>query len=116
MSWVQKLKAQEQTDDLDSNRALDELINHFKQRLLNEANLESITSLPPKERKSTIERLVLQMVSEEKLIVKKSELKQIVDFIIHESVGYGPLEKLLDDDTITEIMVNGPSEIFIERN
>lgn len=116
MSWVQKLKAQEQHDDLDSNRALDELINHFKQRLLNEANLESITSLPPKERKSTIERLVLQMVSEEKLIVKKSELKQIVDFIIHESVGYGPLEKLLDDDTITEIMVNGPSEIFIERN
>lgn len=116
MSWVQKLKSQEQVEAIDSNRVLDELINHFKQRLLREANLESITSLPPNERKQTIERLILQMVSEEKIIIKKRELKQIVDFIINESVGYGPLEKLLADDTITEIMVNGPYEIYIERN
>ncbi|RPF50073.1 CpaF family protein [Aquisalibacillus elongatus] len=116
MSWVQKLKAQEHSYEHQSNRALDDHINHFKQRLLNEANLETITSMPPDKRKETIENLVLQMVSEEKIILKKSELKQIVDFIIHESVGYGPLEKLLDDDSITEIMVNGPTEIYIERN
>ncbi|WP_164668234.1 CpaF family protein [Virgibacillus doumboii] len=116
MSWVNKLREQSVDAGHDVNRQVDELINHFKQRLVNEADLDAITSLPPKERKSTIEQLILQMISEEKVIVKKEELNQIVNFIINESVGYGPLEKLLADDSITEIMVNGPSDIFIERH
>ncbi|TRM12064.1 CpaF family protein [Lentibacillus cibarius] len=116
MSWVHKLRENGSADDMGTSGQLDELVNHFKQRLLNEANLDSITSLPSQERKQTIERLLLQMISEEKIIVKQEDLKQIVNFIINESVGYGPLEKLLADDSITEIMVNGPSEIYIERH
>ena len=40
---------------------------------------------------------------------------QLVDAITDDTLGHGPLEKLLADDTVTEIMVNGPSDVWIER-
>ena len=68
------------------------------------------------ERKQTIERLVLQMISEERVIIPNEQIEEIIQQLINESVGYGPLEALLKDDSITEIMVNGPNDVFIERN
>ncbi|MCF6139554.1 CpaF family protein [Alkalihalobacillus berkeleyi] len=93
----------------------DSWVRHYKSRLIKESNLESITTLPPQERKQTIERLVKQMIEEEKVIIPQHEMDQIIRQIINESVGYGPLEALLQDDSITEIMVNGPREVYIER-
>ncbi|GAK06091.1 type II/IV secretion system ATP hydrolase TadA/VirB11/CpaF, TadA subfamily [Geomicrobium sp. JCM 19037] len=83
--------------------------------MIGEANLESIIRLEPQERKQTIERLVVQMLEEERVIIPRSEMDQIIQRIINDSVGYGPLESLLKDDDITEIMVNGPTDIFIEK-
>lgn len=55
------------------------------------------------------------MLEEERVIIPRSEMDQIIQRIINDSVGYGPLESLLKDDDITEIMVNGPTDIFIEK-
>ncbi|MEC2057635.1 CpaF family protein [Peribacillus psychrosaccharolyticus] len=103
--------------DWDVNRSQTDIwIRHYKTRLIKETNLENITTLAPMERKVTIERLVKQMIEEEKVIIPNEQIDQIIQQIINESVGYGPLEVLLRDESITEIMVNGPNEIFIERN
>ena len=120
MSWVDKAsvfgsKQQNQRDWNVGLLQVDEWVRHYKNRLIKEANLESITMLPPVERKKTIERLVIQMIDEEKVIMTSDQTDQIIMKIINESVGYGPLESLLRDESITEIMVNGPKNVFIER-
>jgi pilus assembly protein CpaF len=45
-----------------------------------------------------------------------AEKEKLLDAILHDLLGFGPLEPLLQDDTITEIMVNGPRQIYIERH
>ncbi|WP_205683882.1 CpaF family protein [Brevibacillus migulae] len=94
---------------------VDHWVRHYKARLIKEADLKTITTLPPQERKQTIERLVYQMIEEEKVIIPRRDMEQIIEQLINESVGYGPLETLLRQNDITEIMVNGPREVYIER-
>ena len=49
------------------------------------------------------------MINEERVIIPNEQIRRyIIQQLINESVGYGPLEELLKDDSITEIMVNGP--------
>jgi pilus assembly protein CpaF len=48
--------------------------------------------------------------------IARSDRDRLVDEIVDDTVGHGPLERLLADDTITEIMVNGPHDVWIERN
>ncbi len=47
--------------------------------------------------------------------ISRDERERLADEIANDILGYGPLERLLADDSITEIMVNGPDEIWIER-
>ncbi|MDQ0337878.1 pilus assembly protein CpaF [Caldalkalibacillus uzonensis] len=119
MSWLHKAghwpkPSSGQAWDIEDYQ-VDKWVRHFKERIIKEANLESITALPEQERKQTIERLVYQMIEEERVIMPSQQINQIIEQIINESVGYGPLEALLKQDDITEIMVNGPREVYIER-
>ena len=47
--------------------------------------------------------------------VTRDERQRLIDEMVHEVTGFGPLEPLLADETITEVMVNGPNHIYIER-
>ena len=62
-----------------------------------------------------VEGLVGAMIREEGRIIAYVDRARIISFITNEIAGYGPLEVLLTDPSITEIMVNGPREVFIER-
>ncbi len=99
-----------------SNPYIDELVEHYKTRLLTETNLEELTSLRDGERRLSIERLINQFMAEEKVVIPSHEKESMLSRLIDESVGFGPLEALLKDDSITEILVNGPTEVFIEKN
>lgn len=92
-----------------------ELVDHYKSRILREANLEMLTNLPPGEMKLRIEQLISQFMSEEKVIIPRHDKEILLTRIIDESIGYGPLEPLLNDPTVTEILINGPKEIYIEK-
>lgn len=56
------------------------------------------------------------MLIEEKIIITEQDKAKLLTMILNDSVGYGPLEPLLKNEEITEIMVNSPTEIYIERN
>jgi pilus assembly protein CpaF len=64
----------------------------------------------------TIEGMYDQFLGQEGFILSRQERQRLFEQIVAEILGYGPLEPLLRDDTVTEIMVNGPDKIFIERN
>ena len=63
----------------------------------------------------TILDLFEQILSEENIVLSRPERARLFEQIAAEILGLGPLQTLLEDDTITEIMVNGPKNIYIER-
>jgi pilus assembly protein CpaF len=63
----------------------------------------------------TIEELFETILAEEKIVLSRPERRRLFEQIVAEILGLGPIEPLLADDTITEIMVNGGRNIYIER-
>jgi pilus assembly protein CpaF len=63
----------------------------------------------------TIEEMYDQILAQEGTILTRQERQRLFEQIVAEILGFGPLEPLLADESITEIMVNGPHRVFIER-
>jgi pilus assembly protein CpaF len=63
----------------------------------------------------TIEELFENILTEEKIVLSRPERRRLFEQIVAEILGLGPLEPLLADETVTEIMVNGAKNIYIER-
>ena len=63
----------------------------------------------------TIQELFEQILTEENIVLSRPERARLFEQIAAEILGFGPLQPLLEDDTITEIMVNGAKNIYIER-
>jgi len=65
--------------------------------------------------RSTIQDLFEQVLAEENIVLSRPERHRLFEQIAAEILGFGPLQPLLDDETITEVMVNGAKNIYIER-
>jgi pilus assembly protein CpaF len=89
----------------------------LKVRVQNKLLAELDTSVDPRspEVRSTIEELFTTILSEESIVLARGERQRLFEAIVAEILGLGPLEPLLQDDTLTEIMVNGPKNIYVER-
>ena len=91
-----------------------DLKTRVQNRLLSE--LEPSMDLTKKnEVRSHIEELFNAILAEESMVLARQERQRLFESIVAEILGFGPLEPLLADETITEIMVNGPKNIFVER-
>ena len=66
--------------------------------------------------RKTIEDLFESILTEEKIVLSRPERRRLFEQIVAEILGLGPLEPLLADESITEIMVNGGKNIYIERS
>ncbi|MFN2195244.1 MAG: CpaF family protein [Anaerolineales bacterium] len=71
------------------------------------------THLP--QMRQMIETLFNQVLAEENLLYTRSTRQTLLEWVTADIIGYGPLEPLLQDNSITEIMVNGPALVYIER-
>ncbi|MEA5078589.1 MAG: CpaF family protein [Anaerolineaceae bacterium] len=65
--------------------------------------------------RKTIQDLFDQILIEENFILSRSEKSRLFEQIAAEILGFGPLQPLLEDETVTEIMVNGAKSIYVER-
>ena len=65
--------------------------------------------------RTLIENLFNQVLAEENLLYTRSNRAKLLDWVIADILGYGPLEPLLEDSSITEVMVNGSKNVYIER-
>lgn len=65
--------------------------------------------------RTTIEEMFETILMEENIVLSRNERRRLFEQIVAEILGLGPLEPLLADETITEVMVNGPKNIYVER-
>jgi pilus assembly protein CpaF len=91
-------------------------VGYFKRKLLEEVEIAELVKLGPSQRRARLESLVAELLSREGPVLSSAARSRLIRQIVDESLGLGVLEPLLADETITEIMVNGPTEVWIERN
>jgi len=85
-------------------------------RIIDEVNLSSVEKIPVRELRPQIFELVAQHVSNERIVLNASELEQFVDDILNEMTGLGPIEPLLQDDSVNDILINTHKQIYVERH
>jgi pilus assembly protein CpaF len=90
-------------------------ISHYRRKLLEEVDLNELAKLDPQQRRARLERVVGHLLTREGPILSNAERTSLIRQIVDASLGLGVLEPLLADETITEIMVNGPTDVWIER-
>jgi pilus assembly protein CpaF len=76
---------------------------------------DSIRDVPSSEIREKMEAIVDRIIGEHGYAVTRDERLRLVEELVDDVTGLGPLEPLLLDKTITEVMVNGPKQIYIER-
>jgi pilus assembly protein CpaF len=75
----------------------------------------AVSALPPDRLGPEVERLVAEIANERRIQLNGREQRQVASDLVHDMLGLGPLQLLLDDESVTDIMVNGPDRVFIER-
>jgi pilus assembly protein CpaF len=98
------------TDDAD-----DALVADFREKLLDEIDLNELSKLDLPQRRARLERVMTHLVASRGPLLSSRERTSLIRRVVAEALGLGVLEPLLADDAVTEIMVNGPDQIFIER-
>ncbi len=91
-----------------------DLKTRVQNRLLSELD-QAIDLTRKNEVRAHIEELFNAVLAEESMVLARAERQRLFESIVAEIMGFGPLEPLLADETITEIMVNGPKNVFVER-
>ncbi|MGI9463569.1 MAG: CpaF family protein, partial [Aestuariivirgaceae bacterium] len=84
-------------------------------RLIDEINLPAIEKMPEAELKEQLTDLVKEYVADEKLALNSTELSDFIAEIFDELTGLGPIEPLLKDPTISDILINTHRQIYVER-
>lgn len=84
-------------------------------RIIDEMDLTVFGQLSEADLRTQIGVVVTQQIAREKLPLSGKEVEGFADSIVNEMVGLGPLEPLLADDTISDILINGYKQVYVER-
>jgi pilus assembly protein CpaF len=99
---------------LHTDKLLDAKVR-LHRRLIEEINLSALEKLPEDEMRAQIQQLVTQYILVERLALNTQELNDFISEILDEMTGLGPLEPLLKDPTISDILINGHESVYVER-
>jgi pilus assembly protein CpaF len=83
--------------------------------VMSRIDLAAAVSLPRTELVRQLEGVVGELLVEHRIQLNRPEQSDLVYQIVNDMMGLGPLEPLLEDDTITDIMINGPKQVYIEK-
>ena len=107
------------SDPASSNNAASDFVLQFKKQLLpyliQKINPQLLGSGNESLLKQQIEQLIDEKLAADKIPIGKQLRDKLMIDIVNEMIGFGPLEALLADESVTEIMVNGPHTIFVEQ-
>ncbi len=97
------------------NKAYQEMKSRIHRKLLDRVDLGMMESMAPDQLQLELSKLVEHLLSEETLAINETERKNLIRDIQHEMLGLGPLEILMADPTISDILVNTYRQVYVER-
>jgi len=99
---------------LHSDKFLDAKVR-LHRKLIEEINLAALEKLPDDEIRRHVQQLVQQYTAAERLALNARELAEFTNEILDEMTGLGPIEPLLKDESINDILINGHECVYVER-
>lgn len=87
------------------------LKKYLADNLLRALEMEGV---PAPQRNTFLQQQIIQIYEQTQLKLPDDLRKQIFSQVLNDLLGFGPIQSLLDDDEVTEIMVNGPKKVFVE--
>src|SRR2546422_51928 len=97
------------------NEDMEQLIFRMHQMLIDELDADQISAMPADERRKVVEQAAETLLRREMPGVGGITRDQIVSRVVDEVVGLGPIDALMRDPSISEVMVNRPDEVYFER-
>jgi pilus assembly protein CpaF len=91
-------------------------VHAVHQRMLQEMDLAAVEKLDAASAREAVSVASRQLVTELFPSLLGDDRERVIKRVIDEAIGYGPVQTLIDDDTISEVMVNAPEEVFFERD
>jgi pilus assembly protein CpaF len=98
-----------------SSSPQDALMNELRQQCLSRLDPAAIANSSAEALVPEVELLIAEIANQRRIQLNAREQRQIATELVDDMLGLGPLEPLLDDDTISDIMVNSPTTTFVER-
>jgi pilus assembly protein CpaF len=92
-----------------------ELRHRIHRQLIDRIDLSKLDSLPAELVQQQIRRILEDLLAGEETPLSRQEREQLVIDVQHETFGLGPIEPLMRDPTVADILVNGPYEVYVER-
>ena len=102
--------------DAAAQQKMRELRDQLQRAVLEQLDVEEISSLSNELLTKAVRDIVIEILAERRIAVNKSEMDSLIQLLLDEMVGLGPLEPLLHDESISDILVNGPERVYVERN
>ncbi len=93
-----------------------ELKSEIHRKLIGALNMERVSSIPKDRLRAEIGRVVERILEDERVPMTTAEQNKIIEEILDEVLGLGPLEPLLKEPSISDILVNRFDKVYIERN
>ncbi|WP_270731314.1 CpaF family protein [Shimia sp. Alg240-R146] len=95
---------------------LGEIKLELHRELLDNLNLAALDKATEKDLRAEIGSIATEVLQEKAIVLNREERSTLFQELYDEVTGLGPLETLLQDDTVNDILVNGPKQIFVERD
>ncbi|HEY3028504.1 MAG TPA: CpaF family protein [Pyrinomonadaceae bacterium] len=102
-------------DGSNGQQSFQEMKSRLHRALINRMDLTKLTAMAPEQLNAEVSRLAESLLVSEAMPLSAMERDKLVSEVQHELFGLGPLEPLLADPGISDILVNGPESIYIER-
>lgn len=96
-------------------RKLTEIRQQAHQEILETLNLAALLRASETEIKAEIGQILRDLLPHQAVALSRSDRDGLIDELYHEVMGHGPLEILIGDDSVSDILINGPEKVYVEQ-
>src|SRR5512143_4145159 len=114
-TWEQRLRKNSGRPKSSLKPEYQELKFTLHRKLVDKINLEALATIDNQRVRSEVRQALMSLIDAEPTLLSSIEKQQICDEVLDEVFGLGPLEPLLQDPTISDILVNTHKQVYVER-
>lgn len=103
------------SDSKDKGIQYDALKRRIHQKLVDKLDLGRVANTQAESFRQELRNVIEKLYDGEDTLLNRSEKERLIDEVLDETLGLGPLEILLKDPTVCDILINGPKQVFVER-